>query len=85
MHVSEMKPGFQYVVTKGGEDSGLRVGDLIRCCKGGQIKNMSTMSAFKYLNPKAVWDEEVEIDREWAASRRKDAMAILAELDEAGL
>ena len=85
MNICEMKTGFQYVVMKRGEDSGMKVGERVRCCKGGQIKNVSTMSAFKYINPKAVWGVEVEIDLEWAASRRQEAMAILAELDEAGL
>ena len=85
MNISEMKPGFQYVVVRGSGDSGLEVGDRVQCCNGGQIKNMSTRSAFKYINPKALWDEEVEIDPEWAASWRREAMNILAELEEAGL
>ena len=85
MNISEMKTGFQYVVTKCGEDSGLKVGERVKCCKGGQIKNVSTMSAFKYINPTAVWGVEVEIDPEWAASQRREAMNILAELEEAGL
>ena len=85
MNISKMKPGFRYVVTKGSEDSGLAVGDRVLCCKGGQIMNMSTRSAFKYINPKALWDEQVEIDKEWAASFRREAMNILAELELEGL
>ena len=85
MNISEMKAGVRYIVTKGSENGELAVGDRIRGGLGGPIKNLSTRSSFKYINTKAVCGVEVQIDPEWAASRRREAMNILAELELEGL
>ena len=92
MNIREMKTGLRYVVTKGSEFQ-CQVGDIVKLSRDGRIKNLSAGSELlRYFLPEddKEYEEvmrglEVEVDKEWVASRRRKALAILAMLDREGL